>query len=879
MFNPIARAHLMQRMCGCREVSLTVLLAPAGSGKSTLLSQWQDANTELNIARLNLEVRDCAPMVFFRRFVDVIKAHAPMLDISTFNIFSREMNCPVSSICDGLMLALDSVDDELFIILDDYQLADTPVVHQVMASLINQLPSHIHIVISTRTYPDFSLSRLRLADSLSLIDGDDLRISRSQLQSLSDALEGVTLSQVCLDRILDLTEGWAVGVRMALLACARSGESALDSFTGSLPELVDYFGYVVLNALPDDVRRLLIRSSIFEQFDAELWEQALVSESAHLILNKLLSQGVFIVPASHSLDCDGKVKSSGYYRYHGLLHDFLATRLASEETVVEIQALHRSAADAWMNKGGIAQAIEHASQAGDVPFYHALLRTACADWLKKGALPQVIQCLSDLSDEQLLGDQALFEAMVFALIFSRRFNQAQFYLELLHSTRKGSDNPTCKSSVLRFLELTLNVFLNDEDYVSADELGLMSSTAAQKDTRAFSMVIVAYFQLQRGWLELAINTATRARSILSHLGMAYLASYADLIIALCDRYMGRGLSAVEYIDGIYQTFEDKTDSPCWVNIATGMIVVYYEQNQLEEAQAMCERVLPRVNYSCATEVVSTVYLSLARLLYLKGDVQKSVRLLDRLDRILILGKYPRFKSQVAQESMRQALKLGSLELAERVAETYDLISLYDSEGWLSGDAYFEGRERFGLALSYLFRLQGKWDQAEALLKTLHRIAEGQNVKARALIAECNRIVVLYCKGAKEKAANLLKRQLDLLGLELFSRCIFDEAPGLETVFLYAEKLNILSLPEFYKVNFRDLLKVEEQETLSGVDLSQLTNKEREIFDLLVAGLSNPKISDQLGIALSTTKWHLKNIYAKLGVNNRTSAIVIARKVI
>ncbi len=52
----------------------------------------------------------------------------------------------------------------------------------------------------------------------------------------------------------------------------------------------------------------------------------------------------------------------------------------------------------------------------------------------------------------------------------------------------------------------------------------------------------------------------------------------------------------------------------------------------------------------------------------------------------------------------------------------------------------------------------------------------------------------------------------------------------------------------------------------------LTGKEQEIMELLVRGLDNSSISKQTGIALSTTKWHLKNIYAKLGVSNRTEAI-------
>ncbi|GAA3928833.1 LuxR C-terminal-related transcriptional regulator [Litoribacillus peritrichatus] len=876
MFNPITRSHLLKKLDGCRKVPLTIILAPAGSGKTTLLNQWQDANETLNVARLDLEIRDKAPMAFFRRFVDEVKKHSPMLDISTFNVFSNDLSCPASMLCDALMLALDSVDDELFIVLDDFQCADSPLVQQVMASLINQLPSNIHLVLASRNYPGFSLSRLKLSDALLQIEGEDLRINDQQLNLLNESHGGKTLSKPCLTRILELTEGWAVGVRIALLACKHSGESALDSFTGTLPELVDYFGYVVLNGLPASVRSLLVQSAVFEYFDVDLWEAVLGSNASGPVMNKLLAQGVFIVrtePCNQS--------SREFYRYHGLLHDFLAVRLASEQTVTDIQKLHRKAADAWLVKNQMTQVIYHASRAGDNDFYLALLKDVCRSCLAKGRLSEVIHFLSEMSDEALSSEQELFEAMVFALIFSRRFNQAQYYLDYWQNLRAGNKSNHAKnrfSAVLEFLSLSLNVFLNDEDYVSADRLGQIARSTTQKDVRAFSLVIVAYYQLQRGRLEDALNTATKAKVILSHLGVPYLASYADLIIALCDRYMGRGMMAVNYISALYQGIEAQTEQPSWVNIATGMIVVYYERNQLDASQAMCERLLPKVNYACATEVVATVYLSLARLLFIKGDVQKSVRLLDRLDRILILGKYPRFKGQVAQELMRQALVQGSLDGAERIAESYDLHNFYQQTAWSEVQDYSEGRERFGLAISYLFQLQGKHTQANALLNDIHRVADTQQVKARALIAECNRIVVLYKNNAKEVAVNLLKRQLDLLGLEVFSRCIFDEAPGLGEVFACAERLNIVHLPGFYKEYFNDVFP-SQVEVNNDISLSLLTKKEREIYELLVAGLSNSKISDQLSIALSTTKWHLKNIYAKLGVDNRTSAIVIARKVV
>ncbi len=55
----------------------------------------------------------------------------------------------------------------------------------------------------------------------------------------------------------------------------------------------------------------------------------------------------------------------------------------------------------------------------------------------------------------------------------------------------------------------------------------------------------------------------------------------------------------------------------------------------------------------------------------------------------------------------------------------------------------------------------------------------------------------------------------------------------------------------------------------------LTGREKEVLSLLVTGKSNTEISTQLSITSATVKFHLTNIYSKLGANNRIEAVTIA----
>jgi len=59
-------------------------------------------------------------------------------------------------------------------------------------------------------------------------------------------------------------------------------------------------------------------------------------------------------------------------------------------------------------------------------------------------------------------------------------------------------------------------------------------------------------------------------------------------------------------------------------------------------------------------------------------------------------------------------------------------------------------------------------------------------------------------------------------------------------------------------------------------LGSLTPRELQFLSWLDQGLSNQQIADRALLALDTVKWHLKNLYAKLGVGSRSGALAKAR---
>lgn len=61
-------------------------------------------------------------------------------------------------------------------------------------------------------------------------------------------------------------------------------------------------------------------------------------------------------------------------------------------------------------------------------------------------------------------------------------------------------------------------------------------------------------------------------------------------------------------------------------------------------------------------------------------------------------------------------------------------------------------------------------------------------------------------------------------------------------------------------------------TIASDPLEQLTARERELLAALANGWTNIQIAARIGISANTVKYHLKNLYDKLGVNNRAMAV-------
>src|SRR5690554_6235484 len=453
-----------------------------------------------------------------------------------------------------------------------------------------------------------------------------------------------------------------------------------------------------------------------------------------------------------------------------------------------------------------------------------------------------------------------------SLILSRKFNQARYYMDLLHELpRDQLTGRFADDTHGPFLETMLEVFQQDTNFRLSADRAKLEESVSHNDMRAFSTAMLAYHHLLRAEFPAALEHAQRAKDVLGQLGYDYLESYADLILVQCDRHSGRLSESVQASTNmLYRYDQGRRHSPAWVNAATAMVVVRYEQNMLDEAQQLCEELIPLVSSSCATEVIASSYLTLVRVLHIRGEEVKANRLMMHLDRVLQLGLYDRFVAQLAHERMRQAFAVG-MPAMNRVAEQYQL-----------------GRR---LATGLWQRPKNGCGEGSQLLSKLSKVLRRDRVISRLVVVETNQAVLLALQGQRQQAKEWLQCIVTEHGVEYVNRQAFDEAPGLAELMAEAISEGVVRVPGTYQKMFSDVLGPlrldatgsDARSSATPVADALLTQREAEIFQWLRQGLSNQAISEKTGVALSTSKWHLKNIFAKLGISSRAEAIVYAEK--
>jgi LuxR family maltose regulon positive regulatory protein len=352
----IRRHNLVAALDRAAQKRVTIISAPAGTGKTSLLRAWADQTGQAcRIAFMTVRPGQHDMQLFWLTMLGTVRAAAgtgeggaqlpPMAPGSSCNALVDKVLSELGESCDRFVL-----------VIDDLHELSSPEAAEQLTELLTRLPPGVRAVVATRHDLPLRLHKLRLAGDLAEIRAAQLRFTERETRQLL-AAAGIALPDHVAVMLHQRTEGWAAGLRLAVLSLAGHSdpERFVAEFSGSDRTVAEYLMAEMLERQPLEVQRLLLRTSVLDRVNGELADLLTGATGSERILLDLEDANAFVV----SLD-PGRT----WFRYHRMFGDLL--RLELRHTMpADVAGLHQLAARWLAARGQAADAIGHLQAAGD----------------------------------------------------------------------------------------------------------------------------------------------------------------------------------------------------------------------------------------------------------------------------------------------------------------------------------------------------------------------------------------------------------------------------------------------------------------------------------------------------------------------------------
>jgi len=419
----VTRARLLRRLDETGSARLSVVVAPAGWGKTTLLTEW--ARDRDRVAWLTLDETDDEPNRFWTHAVTALRAAAPDLGQGALAALRVPGVDPLDVALPSLLNELAAGDARHVLVLDDYHVLADARIHEAVEYLLAYLPPSLRLVVVARFDPPFPLARMRARGQLAEIRAAQLRFTPAEAVGLVSAVGQVKVSAEGLETLVDRTEGWAVGLKLAALTIRGAPDPAARAarVRGDDRHIIDFLSSEVLERLPADRRDFLVRTAVLDRMCGSLCDATLDRGGSAAVLEALERADLFVVPLdAHRV----------WYRYHRLFRDVLRRELDATAPDA-VPGLLRRAADWHLTAGHVEEAVRLLTAAGDRQTAGRLLLSAEDTFLERGAAATFVRLGEGLGEAAIREDPRLGVALAGSAALSGQFDRVPAFLDAVEA--------------------------------------------------------------------------------------------------------------------------------------------------------------------------------------------------------------------------------------------------------------------------------------------------------------------------------------------------------------------------------------------------------------------------------------------------------------
>ncbi|KWF80453.1 hypothetical protein WL93_24085 [Burkholderia diffusa] len=875
------------------DATIVLLSAPAGYGKTTLLQafHWSLSQAGQRTAWLTLGPEDNDAGRFSLRLLEALGI-AASLDAPPATLM--DVSDAASSQTKRVFDALARPPEPVAIFLDDFDRIEAPDLLHIIERMLEAKAPEVRLFVATRAQPALRLIRWKVHGSLLQIGQRDLAFGIEQASELLNVRHAMEISRADVERLVDVTEGWPTGLQLMALSLEAGIDRHLciERFREVNADISEYLVQEVFDALPEALRRFMLDTCILTRLCAPIANAVAGTADASASMRELERRNLFV---------QRDPKSPGQLRLHRMFRDFLQRRL-SEENPAKVALLNQRAAEFEDLHGDPDMAIEYALQhvrAGGAPaLANDLLESRVWPALLAGQTDAVLRWLHAVSAADC--SPALRIALGWALVLQHRYAEADALVRNLGSQLDAPE--------LQVLEpMTLALVDHFDDCEAA--LAKMSEPANDGSRSGCTLLnVLGYVHLVNLRWEQALAAARAARAGFEALGSRYGMAFAITIEAYVHMARADDAKALALLLAAQEDMARYAgeDTAYGAQVSVSLAEVLYQRGHFREARALLQRYARLVRETGIVDTIVTCHRLLSRLHCQAGDYALARRAVQ------------------AAAEVGERTGLPRIVASMRLEEHFQTMHQYD-HGWLdhlpalpADDpvwSRFSGRIAPGNAVEQplvaQIRLLLRTNGAAQVLREIEvalPIARqrGENGLAWHLrLLQAHAYAVL---GDDELASELLAELVE----ERAGHCagaLADEGPVIRSLCM---RLSISERAASNALLRRTLQWALESHTelrcaAEAADLGKaLTNaglqveqvlqpapampahlvtaateslsaRELDIVRCLALGLSNKHIASQLHISEPTVKFHLRNINSKLGAQNRTHAVFIARQ--
>jgi len=267
----VSRPRLIRLIDAAVAAPITVATGEAAAGKTSAVLDWRRAmsGTERPIGWLTVRRELDDPILFWRYLLAAVQPFG--VETEELSRALSDDQAPEQRWLTVLANRLGEVPGEPVIVLDDLHEVTSPESLETLFTFLELAPPTVHVILLTRTKPYWPLAQWRVSGRLAEISSLDLRFTIDEAREWTGSI-GLELGDDDMARLVELTEGWAGGMKLALLSVGHADDpSEFGTRFNEAHELVaDYLSAVVLERLPSDLRAFLLDISILDDVRPEI---------------------------------------------------------------------------------------------------------------------------------------------------------------------------------------------------------------------------------------------------------------------------------------------------------------------------------------------------------------------------------------------------------------------------------------------------------------------------------------------------------------------------------------------------------------------------------------------------------------------------------